>query len=118
MTAQEVTAKRKKTGATVKASYDFGANLAESVKLFGESVVYNHLIGALKVAFQGGLRAQMDANKSQEEITAWAKAWKPGQRKAAMSPADKLRNQLNAMSAEDRANILREYRASQKEKAA
>lgn len=120
MTAMEVTAKRKKTGATVKASYDFGANLAESTKLFGESVVYNHLIGALKVAFQGGLRAQMDANKSQEEITAWAKSWKPGQRKMAMSPAEKLRKQLNDMTPEDRANILREYKASQgvKEKAA
>lgn len=110
----EVVAKRKKTGATVKASYEFGANLAEATKIFGEQVVYNHLIGALKVAFQGWLRSQLDAEKSQEEITAGAKAWKPGQRKAAMTPAEKLRKQLNEMSAEDRAAILREYKASQK----
>lgn len=114
----EVVAKRKKTGATVKASYEFGSNLSETTKIFGESVVFNHVIGALKVAFQGWLRAQLDANKSQEEITAGAKQWKPGQRKAAMTPAEKLRKQLNEMTAEDRAAILREYKASQNTKAA
>lgn len=110
----EVTAKRKKTGATVKASYEFGKDLAETTKIFGETTVYNHVVGALKVAFQGWLRAQMDANKSQEEITAGAKAWKPGQRKAAMSPAEKLRKQINDMSPEDRAALLREYKANAK----
>lgn len=109
----EVTAKRKKTGATVKAAYEFGSDLATTTKIFGESVVFNHVIGALKVAFQGWLRAQLDAGKSQEEITAGAKAWKPGQRKAAMTPAEKLRKQLNEMTAEDRAAILRDYKASQ-----
>lgn len=109
----EVNAKRKKTGATVKASYEFGSNLAEATKIFGESVVFNHVIGALKVAFQGWLRAQLDAGKSQEEITAGAKAWKPGQRKAAMTPAEKLRKQLNDMTPEDRQAILRDYKASQ-----
>lgn len=114
MTAMEVTAKRKKTGKTVKASYDFGANLAETTKIFGETTVFNHVIGALKVAFQGWLRAQSDADKSQEQITAGAKAWKPGQRKAAMSPSEKLRKQINEMSAEDRAALLREYKATAK----
>lgn len=114
----EVTAKRKKTGKVVKANYEFGSNLAETTKIFGEQTVYNHVIGALKVAFQGWLRAQSDANKSQEEITAGAKQWTPGQRKAAMSPAEKLRKQINEMSAEDRAALLREYKASATQKAA
>lgn len=114
MTVSKVVAKRKKTGAKAEAEYDFGANLAETTKIFGETTIYNHVVGALKVAFQGWLRSQMDQKKTQAEITAAAKNWKPGQRKQAKSPQEKLREQLTKLSPEERANILKEYTASAK----
>lgn len=106
----KVVAKRK-SGEQVEAEYEFGTDLKQAVELFGSEVVYNHAIGALKVAFQGWLRSQIDQKKTQAEITAAAKDWKPGQRKQGKSPQEKLRDQLNSMSAEDRAALLKEFKA-------
>lgn len=121
MTATEVTAKRnpytkkdkagketKMPGGTVKASIDFGSNLAECIKNFGENAVYRQVIGALTVSFQGWLRSQLDQGKSQAEITTAAKDWKPGERKQGKSAREKLMEQLAGMSAEERAALIRE----------
>lgn len=107
----KITAKRK-DGRVVAAEYDFSDNLAGLVGQFGEETVFNYATGALKVGFQGWLRGQLDQKKTQEEIDAGAKAWKPGQRKAAMSPQEKLKKQFAEMSAEDRAALLKELRGT------
>lgn len=107
----DVTAKRK-SGGSVKATYNFGTTLADLVKQFGEPVVYNHAMGAFKVAFQGWLRGQMDQKKTQEQIDTSAKDWKPGQRKQGLSPVEKLRKQMADMSPEDRAALLKEFKSA------
>lgn len=109
----KITAKRK-DGRTVSADINFATDLAGLVGQFGESTVYNYALGALTVGFQGWLRGQLDQKKTQEEVDAGAKAWKPGQRKAAMSPQEKLKKQFAEMSAEDRAALLKELRGSTK----
>ena len=70
----KVTAKRK-SGASVEAEYDFGANLKEMVEKFGEEVVFNHAQGDVKVAFHAWLPSQPDQGESQADITAGAKTW-------------------------------------------
>lgn len=107
----KVTAKRK-NGKSTEVDYEFGTDLASTTALFGEEIVFNHAIGALKVAFQGWLRSQLDQDKSDEDITAAAANWKPGQRKQGKTPQEKLRDQLAAMSPEERAAVLRDFKAA------
>ena len=115
-----ITAKRKERkdkdgkavpGYSVAANIDFGENLAATVAKFGEGVVHKQAVAAMTVAFQGWLRSQGAQGKKADEIQKAADAWKPGERKASKSPAEKLRELLGNMSAEDRAAVLKDYKA-------
>ena len=101
----------KMPGGTVTANFDFGDNLAALVQKFGEQAVYKNAIGALKVAFQGWLRSQMEQGKSQDEINSAATNWKPNERKQGKTPAEKLREAMSAMTPEERAALLAEFRS-------
>lgn len=106
----EVSAKRT-NGASVKVEYEFGSDLAGAVAIFGEDVIYQNAVGSLKVALQGWLRSQLDQGKSEADITSGVTSWKPGQRKQGKSPQEKLRDQLNSLTPEERAALLKEYKA-------
>lgn len=123
----KVTAKRKESTSTDKegkvtklaafsvgANVDFGGNLQDMVKKFGESVVFKQALGAMTVSFQGWLRSQGAQGKNQAEIDAGARAWKPGERKASKTPQEKMRELLNGMSADEKAQFLKEFRAPAK----
>ena len=96
---------------SVAADIDFGATLADTVKRFGESVVHKQAVAAMTVAFQGWLRSQGAQGKKPGEIQAGAANWKPGERKASKSPQEKLKELLSSMSPEDRAQVLKDYKA-------
>lgn len=96
---------------SVAADIDFGSTLAESVSKFGEGVVHRQFIAAVTVAFQGWLRAQGAQGKKPAEIQTAANNWKPGERKASKTPQEKLKELLASMSAEDRAQILKDYKS-------
>lgn len=98
-------------GYSVAADIDFGANLAETVKKFGESVVHKQAVAAMTVAFQGWLRSQGAQGKKADEIQTAANTWKPGERKITKSPQEKLKELLASMSPEDRAQVLKDYKA-------
>jgi hypothetical protein len=100
--------KTTKKGGKASADFDFGSDLDSMVEIFGENIVYKQALGALTVAAQGGLRSQFKQGKTPQQITEWAKTWKPGERKAGKSPREKLMEQLASMSAEERAALLRE----------
>lgn len=102
----------KMPGGSVSAQFNIGSNLQELIQTYGESVVYNQAKGALTVAAQGWLRSQLDQGKSQADIDAGAKNWKPGERKAGKSPREKLMEQLAGMSPEERAALLKEASAA------
>jgi hypothetical protein len=96
-------------GGEVAADFDFGGtDLAGLVDRFGETAVYKQALGALTVTAQSGLRSQFKQGKSPQEIQAWAKEWKPGERKAGKSPREKLMEQLAGMTPEERAALLKE----------
>lgn len=95
-------------GGKVAAEFNFGTDLAQMTSLFGAQAVYKQALGAMTVAAQGGLRSQFKQGKKQPEIDAWAKAWKPGERKQGKSPREKLMEQLASMTPEERAALLKE----------
>lgn len=96
---------------SVQANIDFGSNLQEMVKKYGESTVFKQALGAMTVAFQGWLRSKGAAGKSAAEIQTEANAWKPGEKRQAKSPQEKLKEILGAMSAEEKAAFLKEFKA-------
>ena len=111
-TEMKVSAK-KTDGPSVEVDFNFGNNLAETVNQFGEDTVYKAVVAALKVQFQAWLRAQATAGKAADEIQQELnnKGWKPGERRAGKSPQDKLRGLLDAMTPEERAAFIKDFKA-------
>lgn len=108
-----VSAKRE-NGEPVSVEFDFGDNLEAMVGLFGEDIVYAHARGSFVVSLQSFIRSQIKQGKSPAEINDAVAKWTPGQRKKGKTPKEKLLDQLSAMSPEDRAEVLKEYKASAK----
>lgn len=103
----KVTAKRAGDEKPVEADFDFGENLETMIQKFGAPLVFDHAIGSLRVSLQGFMRSQIDQGKNTSQIQEAVKAWVPGKRKVAKTPAEKLRELLAAMSPEERAAALR-----------
>lgn len=101
----------KNKGGTVSADFDFGPDLKSLVAKFGEGPIYKQTLQALTVSAQGGLRSQFKQGKKQAEIDAWARDWKPGERKQGKSPREKLLEQMASMTPEERAKLLEEAKA-------
>ena len=107
MTKETVSAQTKE-GAAVNFDYDFGENIDEANNLFGADVVWAYAKRALVIAAQGHARGLVKSGKSAEDITEAMTQWKPGAPRVGKSPEDRMREQWNKMSPEDRANLLRE----------
>lgn len=105
-----ITAKRT-DGRTVTVEYDFGDDIDQIIDKFGDKVVFNHARGSLTVALQGWMRLQLDNKKTPAEIKAAVKDWKPGIRRQGKTPIEKMRAQLGALSAEDRAALLKDLKS-------
>ena len=58
--------------------YDFGDTLAKSVEMFGEDVVFTNFKRTATIVAQAAMRRSLEGGKSQEEITALMKGWRPG----------------------------------------
>jgi hypothetical protein len=65
-------------------SYDFGDNMGEMVKKFGDRIVYEHALDNMVIALQGMCRAKMKKQGKDRvadaTIIAAVKNWKPGGR--------------------------------------
>lgn len=95
---------------SISIDYNFGANLAEAIELFGEEAVFNGFVADGKVGLQAFVRARLGKTEEEymtdEQIIAEAEAWKPGQRKQAADPMAKLQALLAKLTPEQRAAIL------------
>lgn len=111
----KISAQRKKTGTSVDVEVDLPTDLDSLVARYGADSVFSHAKGSMIVALQGFMRGQLDRGKTTEEITAGVAEWKPGQKRPGKSPQEKARESIAALSAEDRAALLKEIRASQKQ---
>lgn len=115
--AIEVSAKtdiKDKEGKVVKSvngavSYDFGDNLAEAVKKFGEPIVFSKFVAQAVIDLQANMRRTLVAGG---DLKAMAAAWKPGVTvQRTVDPIAAAKNKYAQMSPEERAKFLAELKA-------
>lgn len=99
-----------KKGNGITLEYDFGDTLQDMVNNFGEQMVYDRALRSFKISFQSWVTAQLEAGKTEDQIKAEAAQWKPGQRKAAKSPQEKLQEMLEKLSPQERQAFFKEHR--------
>jgi len=99
MALTTVKAVNKKIGKEVAVNYDFGADMAESVKLFTDKVVHGGFLDSAVISLQSRLRDWVGKGKSPAECQALASQWKPGIGgvRVAGDPADRYKAYLNAL---------------------
>lgn len=75
MAIVEVTAKAPKIDKVGTVGYNFGENLVEAQKIFGDELVHNGFVSHGIVQLQALIRRCLEANQDPVEL---AKSWKPG----------------------------------------
>lgn len=75
---QPIEVKATKGQTTVATTYDFGGDLEEMRKLFGDEIVFSNARQSFKISLQALMRRGIDAGKDEATIAAEAAAWKPG----------------------------------------
>ena len=105
-------------GKTAVISYEFGADLAGSVALFGEDAVHSCFVGDGKVSVQAGMRRLLTAGKTQEEVQAYFNTYKIGVKAAPVSvdPVQRLLGKFASMTSEEQADLLNKLREAAKAK--
>jgi len=102
-----INAKKKDSDRVVSVAYDLPETLEGLTEKFGADAVASAATDSFTISVQSLIRRHFD--KSQEEIQAAVDAWQPGVRTAGVkkTPLEKAQAALRAMSAEDRAELLR-----------
>lgn len=118
--AEKITAKvgrGENAGPSHTFEYDFGGDLKSMVAKFGEEVVYAQAKAQMIIGIQSAVRnvlasAHEEGKKPDpKEIQKTIEGWKPGNRRPTKSKAEKLREQLAGLSAEERKKLLADYAA-------
>lgn len=112
----QVQVKPEKGGKEAIFNFTPGENQAEMNKLWGQDVVHSLARSALIVAVQGfvrnGLKPAGKENKiklkSPKDIQTAVDNWKPGLKVRGRSPQEKLKEQFEKMSPEERKRLLKE----------
>ncbi len=106
----EVSAKLSDGDRVATVNYTFGDNLEESGKLFGVDCVWSKFVQAAIIDLQSLMRRLVKAGKSDEEIAATVKGWKPGVKTTIQrTPQEKAVASLDALSDTERAAIIKQY---------
>lgn len=113
MNATIVTTKTAES-AEIEFPYVFGETMDELTERFGSDVVLSYALRGLVVAVQGHARGLIKSGKSAEEIAAVMADWKPGAPRVSKSAEDKAREQLAALTPEQRATLLKELQAEKR----
>ena len=106
MAKSEVKAKFGKDGGHVVVQYDFGGDLDGAVKKYGGEIVYAYFKANGVVCLQDVIRSGIKAEKSQKEIQALASAWTPGIKRRGRSKSEKMREDFQKLSDDERAELL------------
>lgn len=118
VTAQLTSGDHNGKSATVDYQPLDAADIESLVSSFGEDAVFNHAKRSFVVGLQSFIRTQIEAGKSQEEIQTACQDWKPGQRRPGKSPQERIQEQMNKLTPEQRAALLQEYGVRPKKSAA
>lgn len=119
----QVSARLKDQKEAISVNYNFGSNLVEMIKIFGEEIVFNKAADALVIDCQSnirriikkGLENKVDGKPAPKsladiakEAVAWAAQWKPstatGVRKSA---PEKVADLVATMTPEQKAELLK-----------
>ena len=112
---QIVTAQDNQKGARVfSCEKDFGATVADSVKLFTEEICKNLLDAQLKVNIQGLIRRMLKASKTDDEIQAAVLEWLPSVRKEGKSAAEKMDTLWDKLPDGEKQAMLKKWAAKKK----
>lgn len=94
------------------ATFDMPADLAGMTKAWGDAVVYAAAKNAVVISIQASMRRLMEAKKTPAEISAAVKAFKPDVRNVVKQSAfEKATGAIKSLSAEERANLLKQLTA-------
>jgi hypothetical protein len=108
--AAELTAKNGNEAKASTVKTQIGENIEELGGQFGNDVVYSHARRSIIIAMQTSIRGMLEQGKSDAEIQAQMAEWKPGLKRPAKTPLDRVRDEFTRMSPEDRKRILKELR--------
>jgi hypothetical protein len=106
----EMTAKNGNEARSATVTVNVPENLEELGQHFGQDVVYSHAKRSIVIAMQTSIRGMLEAGKSDAEIQQAMVEWKPGVKRPAKSPMDRVREEISRMSPEDKKRILKELR--------
>jgi hypothetical protein len=118
ITTQIMGADKKTPVRTLEVEYNFGANLADAVKRFGEGIVFEHFVDSATIALQAFCRGRMklEGEKHQTDavITTAVKEWKPSQRKPAdpAKRAETVKRLTGNMTEAERKALIAELQKS------
>jgi hypothetical protein len=105
-----------KEGVSVTVDYPVSEDLQDNRDRFGDEVCAEALRAALVLRVQSRIRALINAEKTEDEIQADLKTWKIGVATRRGIPLkDKVKAQMEKMSPEERANLLKELQAQLKQ---
>jgi len=114
----EVQATNTQKNTTVKANYNLGESLEAAVGLFGSEVVFGLFVQQAKIRVQALIRADIDADKTPEEIQAHLDGYTLGSITRTPGKGKKsVLEQYLAMSPEEQAKFLAEAKAKAQEAA-
>lgn len=107
-------------GEPVTCKYDFGDSLEDLIALCdkgdadGNAVVLSNAVANMTIAIQDVIRAGLKAEKSQAEIQKEVSAWTPGIKKRGKSKSEKLKEEFESLSAEEKQEMLARLTAGTK----
>jgi hypothetical protein len=104
----------------VEVDFDIAENLSELTEQFGDEIVFSHAKRSVIIALQGYMRSLMDQQREKgadaatiaATIVDQVRGWKPSQKKAPKTTAEKARDLLTRLSPAERAALVKEFRAT------
>lgn len=113
VTAKLMASDRETVMREIKVSYDFGDNMAQTVKKFGEDVTHDNAVANMTIGLQAFLRGKLKLEGKEKMtdagIRAAVAAWKPGVRKE-MDPKARMARaarDLALLPAAEKAKLLK-----------
>lgn len=97
---------------TATAKFDLPADLASMTKAYGDAVVYAAAKNAIVISVQATMRRAIEAGKSAADISKIVSEFKPDVRNVVKQSAfEKATGAIKSLSAEERANLLKQLTA-------
>jgi len=107
---------KKKIGDETKVAvinYDFGKDIAEMIKKFGEDVVFTNARGSFKITAQSVMRRYLESGLDEKAIAEKMSGWKPGVTlERTIDPVAVLMSKWGSMSEEERSDVLKKLKSN------